>query len=197
MSLSICLGKRSQIFTATGKDGKCHYCKKGVGQVYQSEDNGYTSLCYEALSSFHPYAMAFLYHGAKKTKKVRLYCPGSENYIEVEVSVYERLIPPFSFLKNVALFFINKFISFDFPTVRIRVKVINVYGECAAAHKKGDKFYFTLAYKYNIFGDKIQMCPAASFGIYPVMLAAYKTGKVYEAHCPDSVGISFKIEEGK
>lgn len=192
---NVCLPSLREEFLATGKEGKCHYCKKGIGQKYDSLDNGYLGICNELLSVLHPFAMAFLYYGKHEgKKKIKMRCPATENTVSVTMSVSERLPFPLGIMKTLFLKILNIFISFDFPTVRINIKVDEVSGACPFGHKKGDKYYFKLAYKYNIFNERVEMCPAATFGIYPAMLFKHFNKDVdVHAHCPDSIGITYSI----
>ena len=174
----------------------CRYHKK-QSQLFESEQMFPRGFCPHAYRAVYPHALALLYNAeypaddGKQVRNIKVRCPGSGNYIEINLSI-EYLYPKIlRALKNAAIKFLHKLdIPAEYPDKNVILEVCDVQGDCRFNIRKGGTF------KFNLF-NREELCPASLYALYPILVSSCgreKEKRPAAAHCPDPAGVSYNIE---
>lgn len=177
----------------------CRTCRyhKEQDRSFHPGDLFPRGFCPHAYRAAYPYALALLYNarfpaedGGGRAGSVRIRCPGSDGYIEMNLST-EHLYPKLlRTLKDAAIWLLQKLnIPAEYPDKNVFLEVCRVEGNCRYDLKPGNKF------KFNLF-DRKELCPASFYGLYPILVSRTGNaggGSSTLAHCPDPLGVFYEI----
>ena len=192
---SICEIKIQDTGLATGPFCRtCRYHKK-KGQFFKSDQLSPRGFCPHAYRAIYPYALALLYNAeypannGEHVRNLKVRCPGSGNYVEINLYI-EYLYPAIlRNLKDAAVLFLHKLnISAEYPDRDVIFEVCDVQGNCSFNIEKGNRF------KFNLF-NRDELCPASLYALYPILVSGRETNNSpASAHCPDPAGVFYDIE---